>query len=307
MKISLEETSLKSSPHAFIDRNGEPVLIRLLSDRRHNDLLEMYLAYQPRNSFNNLPPLEDGACLVWVKKIIEEALNVVALSFKDGVIGHVALFSMSKVMCELLIVVSPGYQRVGIGTELTRCAIQLAYEMGYQKIWLCVEPGNMSARHVYSKCGFLYFGGDDMDDLEMSFDLTHYHHGLDESICGLVNRNAVAINHLASCQSAYDICVERNVGALPMLNDDNEVVGILTATDLIGTTNPLHIVRDVATMGVVKVEENCEIARIVRLFQSRHLRCIPVVDANKKFVGIIGRHEILRHIGEKIWAKGGGS
>lgn len=306
MKISLDETSLKNSPHSFIDRRCEPVLVRMLEERRKPDLLEMYLAYQPRNSFNNLPPLEDGACAVWVQKMIDEALNVVALSFKDGVIGHVALFSMNDEMCELLIVISPEHQGVGIGTELTRCAVQLAYEMGYQKMWLCVEPGNMTARHVYSKCGFQYLVRDDMDDLEMSFDLSHYHQGLDDPISDLVNRNAVYIHQTASCRAAYKVCVEHNIGALPMINDAQEVVGILTATDLIATMSPMETVRDVATIGVVVVEESCPVSRVVRLFQSRRLRCIPVVDERKKFVGIIGRHEILKHIGEQIWENGEG-
>lgn len=302
MKVSLEEVSLKSAPHAFIDKRGEPVLIRILSERRQPDLLKMYLAYQPRNSFNNLPPIEDGACVMWVKKMIENAINVVALSFSDGVVGHVALFSMSDVLCELLIVVSPGHQGYGIGTELTRCAIQLAYEMGYQKIWLCVESGNMTARHVYSKCGFMYVEYDDNDDKEMSFDLVQYHRGMDGRIGDLVNRNAVSIHQDETCHTAYRRFLEYNVGALPVTNDNNNVVGILTATDLIRTINIDQVVRDVATKDVVVVCEECSVGKVVRLFQSRYLRCIPVVDSDKKFVGIVSRHEILLHIGEKIWS-----
>ena len=47
----------------------------------------MYLDYQPRNTFSGLPPIMDSACVTWVESMIRNGLNLVAISFEDGVIG----------------------------------------------------------------------------------------------------------------------------------------------------------------------------------------------------------------------------
>ena len=54
----------------------------------------------------------------------------------------------------MLVVVCPGFQNLGIGTELVRSCIEVADELGFQRIWLPVDATNVRARHVYRKCGF---------------------------------------------------------------------------------------------------------------------------------------------------------
>ena len=50
-------------------------------------------------------------------------------------------------------VVAPSFQNCSIGTQLTQ-RVQLAYEIGFERISLDVETKNSPARHVYKKCGF---------------------------------------------------------------------------------------------------------------------------------------------------------
>ena len=56
MPLDLTHTTLARFPHAFINKRGEPILIKLLGTSRHQALMDMYLAYEPRNSFSGLPP-----------------------------------------------------------------------------------------------------------------------------------------------------------------------------------------------------------------------------------------------------------
>ena len=55
MDRKLEESTIYSFPHAFINKKGEPILITTLDDKRCQRLIEMYLAYEPRGSFQGLP------------------------------------------------------------------------------------------------------------------------------------------------------------------------------------------------------------------------------------------------------------
>lgn len=54
--------------------------------------------------------------------------------------------------------VAPGWQRKGIGTELTRFFVKLSRDYGAQKIYLEVRPSNAPARALYAAHGFSEIG-----------------------------------------------------------------------------------------------------------------------------------------------------
>ncbi|MBW1671724.1 MAG: GNAT family N-acetyltransferase [Deltaproteobacteria bacterium] len=307
MSINLHETAIFHSPHAFIDKRGEPILIEVLDEIRHDDLVEMYMEYQPRASFNGLPPVNDAACASWVRSIICEAANLVAVSFTYGVVGHTGIFRMSDGRCEVIVVIATGHQRYGIGTEITRCSVQLACELGFRGIWLCVEADNHVARHVYRKCGFQYLLQSEEDDVEMCFDLECYHQQLAGDLTRIVNRDARFIRQNATCRDATHMCLANHLRCLPVLDGGKRVIGILTATDLIAVTNPDQKINDIVTRGVVTLKENSNVATALRLLHSGRLRCIPVTDAKARFVGTVGRREILAHYLKTVWADGSGT
>ena len=171
MKTDVADTTVHSLPHAFVDKRGVPCLVTTLDQSRQQRLINMYLAYRPRYSFSGLPPIGDEACGRWVRGLIATGINLIATSADDGVVGHAALFPIDKKRCEMLAVVSPPHQKVGIGSELIRCCIQLARDRGFQRIWLIFEAKNHVARHVYEKCGFKYLARDFSSELEMSLNV----------------------------------------------------------------------------------------------------------------------------------------
>ena len=87
------------------------------------------------------------------------------------IVGHAALFPINDKKCEMLVVVCPGFQNLGIGTELVRSCIELADELGFERIWLPVDATNVRARHVYRKCGFEYVSNKQGRELDMSCDV----------------------------------------------------------------------------------------------------------------------------------------
>ncbi|MDZ7618990.1 MAG: GNAT family N-acetyltransferase, partial [Patescibacteria group bacterium] len=102
-----------------MSKHGEFVRLELLRPGLHSRLLAMYLAYQPRNCFQGLPPIRDDVCAKWVEDMIRDGASIVALApGADAVIGHVAIFPVNDRKCELLVVVAPAFQNHGIGTQL---------------------------------------------------------------------------------------------------------------------------------------------------------------------------------------------
>jgi RimJ/RimL family protein N-acetyltransferase len=154
-------------PRTFQGKNGLPVELHRLADDAGGPLIDMYLTYKPRNSFQGLPPLKDEVCVRWVQDMLRDGIHVVAQAAGTALVGHAALFPINPQKCEMLVVVCPGFQDLGIGTELVRSCVDLAAELDFQRIWLPVEATNVRARHIYRKCGFEYTSNGQGRELDM--------------------------------------------------------------------------------------------------------------------------------------------
>ncbi len=295
MDARVTRCTLYQYPYAFINKRGDPIVIGFLEDKHCQPLVEMYLAYKPRGSFSGLPPHRDEACIRWVRNMITEAINLVALSFAEGVVGHVALFPENATRAELLVVVSPPFQNTGIGTELVRCAIQVGQELDFEEINLTLDATNYRGRHVFRKCGFDYTSTSQAGQVEMAVDLKSYRDTLSVNVSEIMNRNVLAIQPDQPCREALKIFLERHVGSLPVVDREHKLVGIISKTDLLLPGRLEKIVSDVFTRDVLVVHENCPVDKVIRMFQSRRIRAIPVVDRHRRLVGVVGREDILNY------------
>jgi len=96
MSPKAEESTIRNYSHIFVDRKKGTILIKKLDDSMHQALIEKYLAYQPRDSFEGLPPIEDEACVKWVWKMIRDGTNLVALASEGDIVGHAAIFFIDR-------------------------------------------------------------------------------------------------------------------------------------------------------------------------------------------------------------------
>jgi len=300
MDFDLTDTTIYNFPHAFINRRGEAILIRTLEPAHHQPLIDMYLAYRPRNSFSGLPPSTDEACTRWVAGIIDHAVNLLALSFEKGPVGHAALFAIDETSCEILVVVAPSQQRIGIGTELMRCLIQLSHELHFERIRLHVEAGNHVARHVYEKCGFHYTTRGLVAELDMSLDLARYRSSLLVPVGEIMNRDVISVGPETPCREALRLFLEDRVASLPVVDDDGRLRGILSETDLLTEANLAKRVGEVLTRDVVSVQQGYPLESVISLFRSRKLRCIPVLDRHMRLVGVVGRKDVLAYYRNRL-------
>ncbi|MBN2580683.1 MAG: GNAT family N-acetyltransferase [Pirellulales bacterium] len=156
MAFPVDGSLIRVLPRKFFNKHGQLFRLELLAEEARERLLAMYLAFQPRNCFQGLPPIRDEVCIPWVRGMIATGVNLMAESVAGEVVGHAALFPINPRKCEMLVVVSPEHQNVGIGTELVRGCVTVAAELLFERIWLPVEARNMRARRVYEKCGFTY-------------------------------------------------------------------------------------------------------------------------------------------------------
>ena len=117
-------------------------------------LLAMYDVFLPKKTAQGLPPEEVPARQSWIRCLIENGENF--LLWKESVVvGHAALLpDFVRKDAEYIIFVNQDLRGRGLGTALTRSALQRARELGLETIWLTVDGHNYRAIGLYKKFGF---------------------------------------------------------------------------------------------------------------------------------------------------------
>jgi RimJ/RimL family protein N-acetyltransferase len=133
-------------------------------------LIEWYDRYQPLAESQGLPPREDLARRRWVQEMIDRGQNLVAW-IEGRPVAHACLLpDPDRGDAEFVIFVDVAYRNRGLGTELTRLAVDRARAEGLKRVFLTVEPYNFRAIHLYRKIGFEFWesaGGDRVMVLEL--------------------------------------------------------------------------------------------------------------------------------------------
>ena len=57
----------------------------------------------------------------------------------------------------------------------------------------------------------------------------------------------------------------------------------------------IHKARDIMTRNVIVVEEDTSINNLIRIFMDNKISCVPVVNDEKKLVGIVTKTDVLGH------------
>jgi len=122
-------------------------------------LLTMYDEFEPKRALQGLPPENSEARREWVCNLLKNGENFLIWK-EDEVLGHAALLpDFKRKDAEFIIFVSEPFRNRGLGTALTKAAIDRANELGLEVIWLTVESRNFNAIGLYKKFNFVFQGG----------------------------------------------------------------------------------------------------------------------------------------------------
>lgn len=112
-----------------------------------------------------------------------------------------------------------------------------------------------------------------------------------------------------SILDAVEFLLEKHVTGAPVVNEENEVIGIISEKDCLkllaagsdDADRPHGTVEEFMTREVTTVPQNMNIYFVAGMFLNDHVRRFPVVDGrNKRLVGGITRFDILRAIRQNL-------
>jgi GNAT superfamily N-acetyltransferase len=143
----------EAPPRSVIDKEGRDVEVRRY-DGGFGEIVEMYLAFDPADRAQGIPPTDEEAIREWLESLLgTDCINVLA-RHEGRVVGHAVLVPDRHGEHELAIFVLREYQEAGIGTALVETLLGAGRREGVEHIWLTVERWNAPAVALYRKVGF---------------------------------------------------------------------------------------------------------------------------------------------------------
>ena len=127
----------------------------------------------------------------------------------------------------------------------------------------------------------------------------------------VMTRDVVTVGPDTSAKYAAEVLAERGFAALPVVDGDYQLVGIVAEADLLRDRLPsdprLHLRRDepvhespppllvrgVMTSAVRTVDAGADVADLARMFVDERIRSVPVLE-HHRLVGIVSRRDLLR-------------
>jgi CBS domain-containing protein len=146
-------------------------------------------------------------------------------------------------------------------------------------------------------------------------------------IADIMERNVVTIGPEATIHDLVKLLQEKDLGGVPVVDDDRHVLGMVTEGDLVieeadvrmphffqlfGTVVSLgsqkkfkeragkmlaQTVGEVMTKEVFTVRPDDVPGRAATLMSDNKIDRLPVVDDDERLVGIVARHDIIRMLG----------
>lgn len=141
----------------------------------------------------------------------------------------------------------------------------------------------------------------------------------------IMTKEVITVRDTDTVDHAGKIMLERKISGLPVVNHEEELVGVVSEADLIYREGNIHLptfipimdgviflesmkkveeqvkkmigykVKDVMTRDVITIKEKAPVEEAARIMMDKKVNRLPVVR-NKKIVGIVTRSDILKAI-----------
>lgn len=122
----------------------------------------------------------------------------------------------------------------------------------------------------------------------------------------IMTTDVVSVNRDTPIDRVIELLVENDVTGIPVVDDENRLVGIVTEKNVLGSlssrTEGLDTAKDYMTEDVVSFDENDDVIAICECLVHNHFRRVPILS-HGKLVGIISRRDLIKYILEPIGAR----
>ncbi|RLE55511.1 MAG: hypothetical protein DRJ26_00700 [Candidatus Methanomethylicota archaeon] len=120
---------------------------------------------------------------------------------------------------------------------------------------------------------------------------------MEEQLALLMTRDPITTTPETSIEEVARILWERDIRRLPVVINDNELVGIITVADIvhkaIANMNVIKPIKDFVTRKITAVWEKTPLPAAYTIMKLAKAQALPVIDAKGKLTGIISDSDII--------------
>ena len=114
----------------------------------------------------------------------------------------------------------------------------------------------------------------------------------------IMTRKVYTIRSDASAQEAAQLLDQHRISGLPVVDESNDIIGIVTEADIISKVDKEGLrVSDIMSTEVISVNEETPASEIALLLTERKIKRVPVVQ-DGKLVGIVSRADIVHAVAQ---------
>lgn len=119
-----------------------------------------------------------------------------------------------------------------------------------------------------------------------------------DSVKSLMNSRVISVLSETSVITAIDIILSNNYNGIPVVDKSGVIIGIVTKYDIISKRGSLRDdskVVDVMNNDPLTLSEDMTVEDAIQAFAEHHrVDPIPVVDMEKKVIGVISRYDMVK-------------
>ena len=105
----------------------------------------------------------------------------------------------------------------------------------------------------------------------------------------------VTLHQSSTCKDALRLMAENKIGGIPVVDDQNTLVGIITNRDLRFQKNLETPVTEVMTdENIITANEGCDLEEAEKILQKHRIEKLPIVDTEGKLSGLITYRDISK-------------
>lgn len=109
----------------------------------------------------------------------------------------------------------------------------------------------------------------------------------------IMTKQVVSTKPSCKVQEVTRVLYHHGISGLPVLDDQQRVIGMVTEADILGRTTGQDAVQDIMSAPAHTVSEDTPLQEIAALLTEKKIKRVPVV-CEGKLVGVISRADIVR-------------
>ncbi|HII76253.1 MAG TPA: CBS domain-containing protein, partial [Methanolinea sp.] len=182
---------------------------------------------------------------------------------------------------------------IGAVETMTRC--------GFRRLPV-VDAGSRKIRGIVTSGDIINFlgGGDKFNLVQVKHD-GNLLSAVNESIRSIMTTQVTSLPDSASLRDALDIIMGKMIGGIPIIDQDEALVGIVTERDVMTVLANERVsctVEEIMSRSLRVTEPDCPIGKVTKEMTRYRFRRLPVVS-DEVLYGIITTTDIMKYLGSK--------